>query len=361
MPLTQLKLDDRLSKAELKQLKLQRNVWYVAAWPEEITRKPLGRAIADEPIAFFRTEAGEVAAVSNVCPHRFAPLSRGELIGDAIECKYHGLRFNRDGHCVLNPHNDRQSRSAVIKAYPVVERHGLVWIWPGDAKLADSTRIPEVPVLAEGSGYHSVHNYIYASYRYDILIDNLLDLSHADYLHRGSFSSGVAARTELSVTEHGDEVTVMRSLFEVAAPPMPYGNFDAEGGMTDQWFKIHWHPGQVVSFSSGIVRSGEDFAKSVIVYFSHIATPASHNRTHYFFCITRDSDIDNKELDAFIGNAQKSVIEREDGPMLEDIDRNMGGEELMSKKPLILPTDAGGMRVRRVMKRLLDKENEVPR
>ena len=81
-----------------------RNAWYVAAWPEELGRTLLARRIAGEHLVFFRQEDGTPVCLQDQCPHRFAPLSMGTLIGDRIECKYHGLQYDKSGSCVLNPH-----------------------------------------------------------------------------------------------------------------------------------------------------------------------------------------------------------------------------------------------------------------
>jgi len=81
-----------------------RNAWYVAAWSMEIEEKPVARTILDEPVVMYRTANGEVAALVDACPHRFAPLSMGRLTNDQIRCPYHGLVFDTSGACVHNPH-----------------------------------------------------------------------------------------------------------------------------------------------------------------------------------------------------------------------------------------------------------------
>src|SRR5689334_15975240 len=85
-----------------------RNSWYCAAWGSELdVGAMIDRTILDERIVLFRDEDGEGVALSNRCPHRFAPLSMGKIVeGGAIECVYHGLRFNAQGSCVLNPHGE---------------------------------------------------------------------------------------------------------------------------------------------------------------------------------------------------------------------------------------------------------------
>ena len=105
------------------------DVWYVAAWPEEIGRGLLARTIAERPVVLFRREDGTPAGLEDRCPHRIVPLSRGRLVGDAIECGYHGFAFDCSGACVANPHGDHSiPRAARVRVYPVIEQHGIVWI-----------------------------------------------------------------------------------------------------------------------------------------------------------------------------------------------------------------------------------------
>src|SRR3546814_16896615 len=79
-----------------KMAKYLRNAWYAAAWSEEIGGTPLGRTFLEQPVVLFRETDGTTVALADRCPHRFAPLSKGKLVGNAIECPYHGLRFGAD-------------------------------------------------------------------------------------------------------------------------------------------------------------------------------------------------------------------------------------------------------------------------
>jgi len=74
-----------------------RNFWYVAATDSEVGRKPLARLILGEPIVFFRTEDGKPVAFEDRCAHRHLPLSMGKLVGDRLQCHYHGLQYDQTG------------------------------------------------------------------------------------------------------------------------------------------------------------------------------------------------------------------------------------------------------------------------
>src|SRR5882672_11054791 len=243
----------------------QQNVWYVAALPEQIGSALARRIIVGKSILLFRRDAGQIAALADRCPHRFAPLSMGKRLGDVIQCGYHGLEFDASGACVHNPHGNAISPHMRVQCYPVVERHGLIWIWPGDPKLSDSAQIPDLSHMEAGSGNRTVHSYLNTDYRYDILVDNLLDLSHAEYLHNGSFSGGPARTSTVSVAEHENEVVIDRVLID--APPAPF--YASLGERVDMSFNTRWRPGNVMSFENWITPTGGPFEQGRRIRFSH--------------------------------------------------------------------------------------------
>ena len=120
-----------------------KNAWYVAGWDHHVGNDLLARTICDEPIVFFRTEDGTVAALEDRCCHRSAPLSVGRHKGDEIECGYHGLRFDRTGQCISVPSQDLVPPGACVRSYPIVEKNRWVWIWMGAPARADATLIPD--------------------------------------------------------------------------------------------------------------------------------------------------------------------------------------------------------------------------
>lgn len=121
---------------------LQRSAWYAVAESAEVTREPFRRIILNEPLVLFRTEAGDPVGLEDICCHRLAPLSSGQLIGDTIECPYHGLRFDTEGKCTHVPGTTSVPARARVRKYPLLERYGFVWAWPGSPTLADPTLIP---------------------------------------------------------------------------------------------------------------------------------------------------------------------------------------------------------------------------
>ena len=108
-----------------------RNAWYVAAWADELGEKPLGAPHLQRAHRAVPRPGGRAAALEDRCCHRSAPLSLGELVGNGIQCGYHGLVFDGPARCVAIPGQSRIPDDARVRSYP--RREGpLVWIWMGD-------------------------------------------------------------------------------------------------------------------------------------------------------------------------------------------------------------------------------------
>jgi phenylpropionate dioxygenase-like ring-hydroxylating dioxygenase large terminal subunit len=160
-----------------------KNAWYVAAWGHELEAgRILARTVIDQPLALYRTAAGEVVALEDRCCHRFAPLSLGRLEGDDLRCMYHGLKFAPDGRCIEIPGQKLIPQSACVRGYPVRQSGSWVWVWMGDAAAADPKAIP--PSLAlDDPGYRLKAGQLDYDAHYLLIDDNLLDLSHLSFAH----------------------------------------------------------------------------------------------------------------------------------------------------------------------------------
>jgi phenylpropionate dioxygenase-like ring-hydroxylating dioxygenase large terminal subunit len=121
-----------------------RNIWYPIMWSSDLEAGALVNRVAlEEPIVFFRKADGTPAAIADVCAHRFAPLHLGTLCeGDRVRCGYHGLEFDATGACARNPYGEgRIPAGSSIRAYPLIERHKIIWLWMG-MRRPDPALIP---------------------------------------------------------------------------------------------------------------------------------------------------------------------------------------------------------------------------
>lgn len=198
-----------------------RDAWFGIAPSSELKRKPVARMIDSTPIVLWRGRDGSVAAMEDRCVHRRAPLSAGTVIEGCVQCPYHGWRYDGDGVVVtipsLGPGASPPTRFAAT-TYPVVERYGIVWLWWGDAANADPALVPEIPFLATGGGAGAAYGALRYSAPQDLVVENLLDLTHLDFVHGAVFGDPFGGIEDISV-EHTDEVIVMRRVSYDRRPP----------------------------------------------------------------------------------------------------------------------------------------------
>lgn len=125
--------------------------WYVAATSDEVTSAPLGRRALDTGLVVFRTSGGAPVVLEDRDAHRPYPLSLGHVADDLIVSAYSGFAYAVDGHCVSVPTQAEVPYGARVRAFPVREQDGLVWVWFGESGLADLRRPPSVPWLTDAS------------------------------------------------------------------------------------------------------------------------------------------------------------------------------------------------------------------
>jgi phenylpropionate dioxygenase-like ring-hydroxylating dioxygenase large terminal subunit len=173
-----------------------KNSWYAAGWRHEFPAEQIvPMTIIGEHIALWRDSAGLLHAQADLCPHRLAPLSHGRVEGDTLRCMYHGLRFGTDGTCVEVPGQASIPASVCVRTYPLIEKYSVAWIWMGDPAKADESFIPDFGGLDHPDWAYRPGRLDYAA-NYELINDNLTDLSHIAYVHAASFGGGEAKTSE---------------------------------------------------------------------------------------------------------------------------------------------------------------------
>lgn len=341
-----------------------RNVWYVAAWDHEINAdKPFKRMILNEPLVFFRDSNNQPQALYDRCPHRFAPLSKGCVKGDSIQCAYHGLEYNGKGACTKNPYSDKIPAQAKVKAYPMIERHSIVWIWMGDLDKVNPDLIPDYGQSLNPEKRFVAKDYLHARAHYQLETDNIMDLSHIEFLHPGSLGSDAVKDADTEVIQEGNTVfsnrlTKAERLHETLEKT--YGI--PEGQLVDRWLDVRWDPPANMELWVGIAPTGTENPRKEgkRIPFNHFFTPETEKTTHYWFSTSypRWMGEDGEKRALHDIKYLRGPFEAEDLPMLEGQQNAMGDEDFWSLKPILLAGDAAAVRARRVMDQLVKLELE---
>lgn len=335
-----------------------REAWYVAAHCDEVGRELLARDILGDPVVLYRREDGAVAAVGGRCPHRHFPLGGGFLRGDSVVCGYHGIAFGADGRCQAIPTQDTVPGTVRIPAYPVVE-HGLwVFIWMGDPANADHGLLPPLADLGlEDPGM--VARGFFADEvkaRYQLLNDNLLDLSHVIFLHASTIGTEEDARAEEVLERRDRFLGCRRTTRNSPAPPInaPSGLYS---GLIDRILGMDFHaPGLHAGFTDMRYpldhpdHPGESFS---LGWFYHAITPVSPTTCRYFFAVALQGEAGIEPMRQITRG-----INDEDISAAEAIEEMLGrlGEEPVD---LLLRADRNAVEGRRVMQAMMDCEREA--
>ncbi|HVZ46525.1 MAG TPA: aromatic ring-hydroxylating dioxygenase subunit alpha [Ramlibacter sp.] len=332
-----------------------KNTWYAAAWSSELAPdRLLARRFFDEPTVMFRGKDGP-AMIADYCPHRFAPLHRGRLADGSVECGYHGLRFDGQGRCVHNPHGDGAVPAGCkVPSYRVAERHGVIWLWPGDAALADEEQIPDFSYL-DAPERKTVSGLANVRAHYELIADNLMDASHTQYVHSDLLGTDAFRRSKHEVFQDGEAVHSHYLIPGSAIPAAYAAYFDDPQTRVDYSINFRWLPPGLVRNSVSLIPV-DGITPGILRTGSHFMTPETELTTHYFFAHTRNFRLDDESIDERIRWWQKAGLTEQDGAMIEACQSVMGTADLESLHPVLFSIDAAAVRVRRVLGNLIDRE-----
>ncbi|MCB9676219.1 MAG: aromatic ring-hydroxylating dioxygenase subunit alpha [Alphaproteobacteria bacterium] len=243
-----------------------RDQWYAIEEARRVRGAPVGLRRLGKPLVLWRDAAGTVRCAYDACPHRGAALSRGRMHQGALECPYHGLRFDGSGACTHVPcHPDRDDKPRFdLHLLPVREERGLVWLWNGE----DDGALPGIPwddaiqarLDATGSPQLDLTDTFDVSYLR--VMENLTDYHHVPFVHRWTVPAP-AEVTRFHAERHGVDIVTEGALgdrltarthirgpcfaviefgglacFTVAATPVDDGHTWLFARYTQQWLRI---------------------------------------------------------------------------------------------------------------------------
>ncbi|PZU76358.1 MAG: vanillate monooxygenase [Rhizobium sp.] len=332
-----------------------RNAWYAAGWETELEGGVFSRTILNEPVVVI-SAGSAVSAFVDACPHRFAPLSKGRIVEGTIQCRYHGLKFDMAGRCVHNPHgNGACPVSLALKPFPVTISQGIVWIWMGDIVRAADTLPPDYPFLVDPD----IRGYLHVSANYQLVVDNLLDLSHVEFLHPFLSPPGSSSQIQFKAIQEGDRVTAYHLMPDQPNTPLFEILLGKDVGRIDGRAHMHWTAPANLMLDTGATLVGQPEGRDAQMPQAHLLTPETELTSHYFWGVSRNSAREDQEISAMLRGGIQSAFENEDEPMVRAFQERMAGLNLFDLSPALLPMDEASVRARRVLQRLIDQERQA--
>lgn len=338
---------------------LVENAWYIAAWSHEVDDKPLGRRILNKRVVIFRDASGRAAVLEDRCCHRAAPLTQGLVVSEGIQCGYHGMVFDADGDCVVNPGEESSSFDLCVRSYPVVERQNFVWIWTGDPALADPAKIFDFPWHNDTDKWPFHFDVYHLKCNYMLMMDNLMDLTHLAYLHAGTIGGHANKHTEASLETTRTEEGVRLVRWMMNTPPSPtFSRAIKFKGNIDRWAEFEYvAPGSVRQWAGGLgvecnARENREQEGAFAIRLFHGVTPETDTTCHYFWSVANGYRQDDPAAGAALYRDTAATF-LEDQVMLE------AQQEILSEEPdrQLLPRrqDEAVMHARRAVARLQNR------
>ena len=338
------------------------NAWYCVGWSTTLTEKPQSIQVLGKELVLYRRADVSAVALSNVCPHRFAPLHLGRVVNDQIECPYHGLRFDSTGACALNPHGSGQiAHNNCIPSYPLVERCGTLWVWMGDASRANPQDIVDYPYVSDPQ-WTGFTNYLHLDVDYQLVLDNLLDLTHSTYIHAGTVGAPrketANGKDERDYQFYVEGNVVHSDALRRNTPPAPIFAMFQDRTQCDIYAPAALTLPSTLVLDMHTTTAGASKSEGTRLPSAHFITPATETTCHYFYAFFRNERIDDVTVTERMHALVRKAFVDEDAPMIRQCRDRMSQTDLFALKPVILETDAAAVYTRRALAKMVREEQQ---
>ncbi|WP_296555818.1 aromatic ring-hydroxylating dioxygenase subunit alpha [Pigmentiphaga sp.] len=335
-----------------------KNAWYVAAFSKEVHTNLLARTFLGTRVVLYRQEDGQVAALEDSCAHRRLPLSFGHVENDRLVCGYHGMSFGADGKCTGIPGQERIPPAARVRAFPIQERHDLIWIWLGDPALAGQSSPPDAGRMKHPDWVPSA-GYCHLEADYRLLNDNLLDLSHVAFVHGRTIGNTAVAQSPIKVSQQGNVVSVHRDVVGAHAPPF-YAHLGGFRQPIHRWHTVNYHAPStcIIEVGCEAMQPGDGLGRIEGVVM-HLITPETEDSSHYFWAFIRRFRQDEPALTEYIRQAIDAT-HTEDKVVVELQHAALTAPQRENPVNLAIVVDSGPLRGRRLLEELIQQEPSAP-
>ncbi len=256
--------------------------WYPVAFSHEVQDKPHAVRLLDERVVVYRLSDGTIAAARDICYHRGVPLSLGHVERDEIICKYHGLRYDREGRCVCIPAHPGGpiSPRLHLDMYQTQVRYGLIWV----CLAKDGAQsLPELKEWDDPDYLQVLPDSLVIEAAAGRQVEGFLDVSHFAFVHKESFGepdNPVVPEYKVTKTPQGfvaDYISTVSNYahgYKHLNPP----NFP-------------WHRRFEV-FNPFTAKLTVKFPCGGLLHIMNVASPVSARKTRLFVPICRNFDKD---------------------------------------------------------------------
>jgi vanillate O-demethylase monooxygenase subunit len=239
-----------------------------------------------------------------------------------------------------------------VRAFPLVEKDGWVWVWTGDADRADPEAVPDTHWMNDPEWATVTHSVKFEC-RADLIHDNLLDLTHESFIHTTTVGDDYIYEHGITVEVDGATVWVDRLMPGVEAPPL-YASTMGTEGLYDRFHCTEFRPPGYLLLHSGITGQGRPREEGYLIKVLNGITPIDATTSWYYYAFSRNFAIDNEAATEELRDGLATVLQEDaDALALQEI--GMQGRS-PAQRDVLIAQDAGVAKARRIMARLLADE-----
>ncbi len=312
----------------VERLSMSPRGWFQIGWSSDLEPgqvRPL-KYFGQELVA-YRSAAGRAVVMDAHCPHLGAHLGHGgRVVGEGLECPFHGWQWAPDGTNVCIPYQERVNTARRLRAWSTVECNGILYLWHDETGGGPDCAVPDMFGLFEGSGgveeYHAPGP-AGVLHRRDInmhpqfVVENGVDFAHFKFVHRAESMPTVVDRQ----FDDWSFRTTMSLRFSVDGPDRQEPE-SVEGGVracilgVGLSYAHAWGIGDVCSLTA--------------------ATPVDDERSELFF--TAWVGIGDGETEGMVERRQRSAVKQ----VLADL--NIWEHQKYTEPPVLASAEADGFR-----------------
>lgn len=333
---------------------LPRDQWWVAGFSWELKDKPVARTLLNVPVVLFRTPEGQVGALEDRCCHKDLPLSMGSIETAGLRCGYHGMLFDCRGACIEIPGQEKIPSKARVRSFTVREQDQILWIWFGSSPESQPTVEPPRYEIHSDPRFKFGGGVVHYDAPYQLIHDNLLDLSHVGYVHIYTIggNAGTHMNAKLTVEQSGDIVRVVRHMPDSEPPPTYTAAWPFEGRI-DRWQEVEFRVSHVRIWTGAVEHGAAALDNPQRDGFHmrgfHGITPETDTTAHYFWTIATNPHPDKQDVTQLVvDQTQKTFLE--DKVVIEAQWKNQ--KRFGHPAQVDIHVDVGPNRARRVIQRL---------
>jgi len=287
------------------------NFWYPIATSESVTAEAPARAqVLGHMFVAYRDSDGVAHVLADTCIHRGGALGEGKVVGDNIQCPYHGWQFDAAGKCQHIPVlcDETPPARAKVDAYPTEERYGIVFAFLGDLPEDERPPLFEIPE-ANDEGWRVLPPSVYEVEAYfERVIENGLDPAHNEFVHPKQGTPGMIQdfkKNPIEMNPVGDYGTGFMVPFTLANPDASALNKD----MLKDEDAIHAGSGH---YGPNLLITWLHFNKTNKFHQYNFEAPVDETRTRNFLVNTRcfilDPSHDQGIVDTNMEVAEEDIV-----------------------------------------------------